>query len=172
VWQWAARNLSAPGTSRAACYLLEAVFNARLLDAIATTETVDATLFSESLSGFCGLSDSSLSLWRTVLMSRLSDNPASADKIATRTVNWLAANWNMRKLSGDLVGCPLLTLHSLCSRQIAKCANRIPCSARHPHRTFDNLYRKDTPISRRDTKPDNKQNLSCLLSHKPRRGAY
>jgi hypothetical protein len=106
VWQWAARNLSAPGTSRAACYLLEAVFNARLLDAIATTETVDATLFSESLSGFCGLSDSSLSLWRTVLMSRVSDNAASADKIAIRTVNWLTANWNMRKLSGDLAGCP------------------------------------------------------------------
>lgn len=104
IWQWSARSLSTLGTSRAACSLLEAVFCAQLLDAAVVAETVSATLFSDNLSSFCGLTDSSLSLWLTVLRSRLSDDPASADKVAMRTVHWLAANWNMCKLIGNMLG--------------------------------------------------------------------
>ena len=63
------------------------------------TETVDATMFSDGLSGFCGLTDASMSFWLVVLRSRLSENPASAHKIAARIVNWLSVNWIMRKLS-------------------------------------------------------------------------
>ena len=98
MWQRSFRHLSAPGTSRAACYLLEAVFSARVLDAATATKTVDATMFSDNLSGFGSLSDSSMSFWLVVMRSRLSENPASTEKIAIRIVNWLTANWNMRKL--------------------------------------------------------------------------
>ena len=62
------------------------------------TEMVDATMSSDGLSGFCGLTDSSMSFWLVILRSRLSENPASAHKIASRIVSWLGVNWNMRKL--------------------------------------------------------------------------
>lgn len=127
IWRWSARNLSTPGTARAASYLLEAGLAASMPNATPTPETVDNAIFSQGLNGFCGLSDSSLSLWMVVLNSRLSENPGSGHRLAIRTANWLATNWTLRK-PGQPVPRPVkLTSSSSCARstaQLADCASR------------------------------------------------
>ena len=97
MWHWSARNLSTPGTSRAACHLLESILSAELLDVAHVAAAVDATLFSDGLSGPCALTDSALSLWSAVPGIKERENVGSVQKVGIRVVHWLNSNWTLRK---------------------------------------------------------------------------
>lgn len=72
---------------------MHVLFNLKIVQFSAVSETVQSMLLSIELSGPALLSDASSSLMSTLVQERAKENPAHYHQSAERALNWLLSKW-------------------------------------------------------------------------------
>lgn len=93
VWQFAARSLTIPTTSRAACVLLNAILDHRLLPHHALIDDTNNIITASDVCGPSVLSDSSLVLMRRLADLRNELVPSAMHKTSSHVIRWVFASW-------------------------------------------------------------------------------
>ncbi|KAJ5690143.1 hypothetical protein N7462_004535 [Penicillium macrosclerotiorum] len=88
------RAFSSSTTSRAACYLMNSIIEADLLEHSFVTETIRTLLSSASLNGPSTISDSSLGLWSLIARKRTQIRPESTNA-SKQICSWLREVWTI-----------------------------------------------------------------------------
>ena len=93
AWQMAAKAIPAASSSRAACHLMDTLMRLNLVSHAAVAEQLDATVSLSELNGPAVLAESSASLWETMILTRVSQNPGLFGLTAERALHWLFGKW-------------------------------------------------------------------------------
>ncbi|KAF2425727.1 ataxia telangiectasia mutated [Tothia fuscella] len=124
LFQLAARLVGTSSASRAACHLMDVLLRFKLVLHTSVASTVDNMVASMELHGPAIFSDSSSSLWITLLQSKAAENPSAALAIADRILKWTFSRWTPNKLddkayaaqaSGNYRPQDLIKLFDVCS---------------------------------------------------------
>ncbi|KAF2398800.1 hypothetical protein EJ06DRAFT_91696 [Trichodelitschia bisporula] len=87
------RNLTSPLRSRVACHLLNTLFTLSLVSFESMATELEPVFSSVELNGPAAISDSSTSLWVTLIDLQASESPTSTGDIYERLVRWVFAKW-------------------------------------------------------------------------------
>ncbi|KAF2489805.1 hypothetical protein BU16DRAFT_566907 [Lophium mytilinum] len=93
IWQTAARTITSDSSSRAACHLMNVVLRLGLISYESISEVVERVLPSVELNGPALLTESSSSLWTTLLRGRTEGNPTLFNETSERILQWLYCKW-------------------------------------------------------------------------------
>ncbi|KAF7570348.1 TEL1 Phosphatidylinositol kinase and protein kinase of the PI-3 kinase family [Pyrenophora tritici-repentis] len=93
AWQSASRVVTSTSVSRAACHLMDVLLRLKIVPFSSVSTTVQSLLLSIELSGPALLTESSSSLFTTILQERIKENPTHFSSTAERILNWLISKW-------------------------------------------------------------------------------
>ncbi|KUI56944.1 Serine/threonine-protein kinase tel1 [Cytospora mali] len=93
VWQLAVRSVSIPSTCRAACVLLHAIIEARLIPYHAIADDVDKIVTMADVCGPAVLVDSSLIFMHSLASIRNSMVPSASQKTSSHVIRWVFTTW-------------------------------------------------------------------------------
>ncbi|KAF2138836.1 uncharacterized protein K452DRAFT_320941 [Aplosporella prunicola CBS 121167] len=93
VWQLVSRNINAISTCRVAAHAMDVLLRLNLVDYSLTVETMDAMISSVELHGPAVLSETTSSLWITILDMKNSESPHTSNVTADRMFRWLTSKW-------------------------------------------------------------------------------
>ncbi|KAH8889287.1 hypothetical protein GQ53DRAFT_222662 [Thozetella sp. PMI_491] len=99
TWQFAARSISLPGTSRAACALLHSVMKSALVPWGELADDVNQIVTTADISGPTVLVDSSLSLMLGMLRLRNTLFPNASQSTSNHIIRWAFARWSPAEFS-------------------------------------------------------------------------
>lgn len=94
IWHLAARSISLPGTSRAACLLLSTIVRADILPYHAISEEVNNIVTTADVNGPATLSDTSLALMRDLFHLRNTRVPNASQSTCSHLIRWTFLKWN------------------------------------------------------------------------------
>ncbi|KAF4462358.1 serine threonine- kinase tel1 [Fusarium albosuccineum] len=94
LWHLAARSISLPGTSRAACVLLHAILEADVLPYHTISQDINSIVTTADVSGPSVLCDASISLMFHVLHLRHARIPSASQSTCHHIIRWVFLRWN------------------------------------------------------------------------------
>ena len=94
VWHLAARSVSLPGTSRAACVLLRIILDSELLPYHAISDEVNSIVTTADVTGPAILSDTSLALMLLLFHVRNTRLPSASQSTCSHIIRWVFLKWN------------------------------------------------------------------------------
>lgn len=93
TWALAARSVSSPHTSRAACFLIATILHRGLLDESSMFNTVNTMLSSVDMNGPPRLTDASALMWSCLLKKSAASQPLRSQHISTQICIWMRKVW-------------------------------------------------------------------------------
>ncbi|EFW99426.1 phosphotidylinositol kinase [Grosmannia clavigera kw1407] len=93
IWQIAARSVSLPGTSRAACALLHTILEAELIPHHVIGDDINSLVTVAEVSGPAVLCDSSLILMLHLLHLRNTILPSASEVTSNQIIRWAFSRW-------------------------------------------------------------------------------
>lgn len=93
VWQLAVRSISIPSTCRAACVLLHAILQTRLIPHHAIANDVNNIVTMADICGPAALIDSSLVFMHCLASVRNSMVPSASQKTSSFIIRWAFTMW-------------------------------------------------------------------------------
>ena len=97
IWHLAARSVSLPGTSRAACALLGAILEADFLPYHAISDEVNSIVTTADVNGPAVLSDTSIALMLQLFHIRNTRLPSASQSTCSHIIRWALLKWNPSK---------------------------------------------------------------------------
>lgn len=94
VWHMAARSVSLPGTSRAACLLLRVILISDFLPYHIISEELSNIVTSADVNGPATLSDASLALMTELFHIRNTRLPSASQTTCSHIIRWMFLKWN------------------------------------------------------------------------------
>lgn len=97
VWHLAARAVSLPATSRAACELLHTILKADFLPYHAMSEEINNMIMTADVNGPAVLSDTSVALMLHLFHVRNTRLPNASHSTCNHIIRWVFLRWNPSK---------------------------------------------------------------------------
>lgn len=94
IWQIAARSVSLPFTSRAACVLLSAMLDQALVRYDSISDEINSIVTTADINGPASLTDASLALMLRLVQLRNMELPNASQATSQQVVRWLFLRWN------------------------------------------------------------------------------
>ncbi|OAA62035.1 phosphotidylinositol kinase [Niveomyces insectorum RCEF 264] len=93
IWHVAVRSVSLPGTSRAACALLHAILETKIIPYHLIGDDINNLVTAAEVSGPALLADSSLILMLYLLHTRNSALPSASQATSNHIIRWVFSRW-------------------------------------------------------------------------------
>ncbi|KAF2835398.1 hypothetical protein M501DRAFT_1060914 [Patellaria atrata CBS 101060] len=94
LWNVASRNITTSISCRAACRFMDVAIRTNRVKFSSIADTVDGILSSIEINGPALLTDTTSSLWITILRMRSAERPSSFASMSERILTWLFSKWN------------------------------------------------------------------------------
>ncbi|KAL6797004.1 hypothetical protein J3E68DRAFT_321474 [Trichoderma sp. SZMC 28012] len=99
IWHLAARSVSLPATSRAACLLLHSIIETDILPYHSMSDDINSMITTADINGPGVLCDTSLALMSHLFHVRNSRLPSASHSTSSHIIRWVFLRWNPSELS-------------------------------------------------------------------------
>ncbi|UKZ56595.1 Serine/threonine-protein kinase tel1 [Trichoderma virens] len=99
IWHLAARSVSLPATSRAACFLLHSIIETDILPYHNLSDDINSIITTADINGPGILCDTSLALMSHLFHVRNSRLPSASHSTSSHIIRWVFLRWNPSELA-------------------------------------------------------------------------